>query len=73
MDMEKVLARITEADDLELTALADAIMRRQKQLHPDWEGVYISFPLKWPEECKQILLRTWEILRETMKECKVER
>lgn len=73
MDIEHVLTWISAADDLELTVLADAVMRRQKKLHPDWEGMYISFPLQWPEECKLILYQTWEILREIMEDQKVER
>lgn len=66
MKMENALKRIAEADDYEITEILNMLVRRQKELHPDWEGMYLSFPLKQPDECKRILFYTWDIINNIM-------
>lgn len=68
MDTEKVLEMISKAQDEDISRMIAEIMKRQKQLHPDWEGMYMSFPLKHPDECRQILETTWKILIAIIKE-----
>ena len=68
MDTEKVLEMISKAQDEDISRMIAEIMKRQKQLHPDWEGMYMSFPLKRLDECRQILETTWKILIAIIKE-----
>ena len=63
MDIAHVLEYIANADDDNLTEMIHALMDRQKMLHPDWEGMYVSFPLKYSEECKQIMYGIWAVLQ----------
>ena len=55
MDMKLIRAEIADANDHEITELVNALIERQKILHPDWAGMYISLPIKHPEECKRIV------------------
>lgn len=68
MDTEKVLEIISKAQDEDISRMIAEIMKRQKQLHPDWEGMYMSFPLKEPDECRQILEAARKILIAIMSE-----
>lgn len=65
MELKLILNWISEAEDHELTEVAEAMIRRQKKLHPDWECMYISFPLKQEKMCRQILCSAWEMLRKS--------
>ena len=63
MDMKLICAEIAEASDHEITEIANALIERQKILHPDGEGMYISLPIKHPEECRWIVCCIWETLQ----------
>lgn len=58
MDKNKMLAMISNAQDEDLGRMISEILKRQKQLHPDWKEMYLSFPLKHPDECRRILETT---------------
>lgn len=63
MDMKCICAEIAEANDHEITEIVNALIERQKILHPDWEAMYISLPINHPEKCKQIMCGIWGILQ----------
>ena len=68
MKNEKLLKMISEADEENISSMIKAIIRRQKQLYPEWEPVYLSFPLNRPEECRMIMDTTWKMLTGTMED-----
>jgi len=63
MDTKFICAEIAEANDHEITEIVNALIERQKILHPDWEAMYISLPVNHPEECKQIMCCIWGTLQ----------
>ena len=63
MDRKIIRTEIAEANDREITEIVNALIERQRILHPDWEGMYVSLPIKHPEECKQIVYCIWETLQ----------
>lgn len=62
MDREKMLEFVSQAEEEDIGQMITEIIRRQKELYPDWEGMYISFPLKSPDECRRIMETIWKIL-----------
>ena len=64
MNLEKLIELISDAGTEELTELIAAIVDRQKKLYPDWEGMYLSFPLNDSDECRRIMERAWNFLSE---------
>ena len=67
MKKEEMIKMISIAEEEDLSRMIEAIIKRQKQLHPDWEPLYLSCPLKQPDECRLILETTWKILSDIMK------
>ena len=68
MGLEQILEFIAIAEDDDITKMAVALVKRQKKLYPDWEAMYLSFPLAHPDECRQIMQRVWEILMKIKEE-----
>lgn len=66
MELKNVLNWISEAEEHELTLVAAAMMKRHKKLHPDWESMYIAFPLKQEGMCREILDQAWVLLKRTI-------
>ena len=67
MNWNQIDEMISTAEDEDITRMLEEITKRQKRLYPDWEGMYLSFPLRRPDICKQILETTWEMLSVNMK------
>lgn len=68
MDNEKLVEIISKAQDEEISRIITQITKRQKKLHPDWEGMYLSFPLKYPDECRKIMEFAWRVLSAAMED-----
>ena len=66
MELKNVLNWIAEAEEHELTFVAEAMMKRDKKLHPDWEFMYIAFPLKQEDLCREILDYAWVLLKKSI-------
>lgn len=41
--IDRILEFVTQADDIALNELLNAISKRYCRLHPDWEVVFLSF------------------------------
>lgn len=68
MNVENITAWIMNANDNDVDKIILAILARQKNRYPDWEGLYLSFPLKDPAACRQIMQSAWEVLSKTIEE-----
>ena len=68
MNLEKIINWITDANDNEIDEMIAAILLRQKKKYPEWEVAYLSFPLKDPGACREIMVNTWKILCKAMEE-----
>ena len=53
-DFQDILARIEQADDLEISQIIQAVIRRYKTVFPDWEVIFLSLPLQ-PEAKAELL------------------
>ena len=62
MHLEEIIDWIEEANDGQIDEILAAILRKQKKHHPDWEGVYLSFPLKDPAACRELIINIWNML-----------
>jgi len=55
MNREDLINVIEKADDLLLNDVIQAVIRRQKEIYPDWELIAFSLPAYNPEERKEFL------------------
>lgn len=42
--LDAVLAKIAQADDFEISQIIQAVVRRYRQVFPDWQVVFLSLP-----------------------------
>lgn len=54
-ELEIILTKISEANDIEINQMLDAITERYKKCYPDWEVAFLALPLKDTEQRKVIL------------------
>lgn len=66
--MEEIIAWVEEANDGDIDEIIAALLVRQKKDHPDWAGVFLSFPRKDPEGCRDIIINVWDMLRKIIAE-----
>ena len=55
LDIDMMLMMIRKADDTALNQMLDAITERYHILHPDWEVVFLSWPLYDSNAKKRLL------------------
>lgn len=60
--LDDVLTKIAQANDLEISEIIQAVIRRYSRVFPDWEVVFLSLPLQ-PDERKKLLEQTIAQLR----------
>ena len=63
MNLDEMLTRIAEFSDDDINVPIEALSKREKQLHPDWECMYLAFPLEHPDECRGIMEMAWKKLK----------
>jgi hypothetical protein len=63
--MDQLVQRITEADDIALSEIVQAVIKRYGALHSDWEIMFLSLPKYDVEERNRILRSVSEILVES--------
>jgi hypothetical protein len=63
--MDQLVQRITEADDIALSEIVQAVIKRYGVLHSDWEIMFLSLPKYDVEERNRILRSVSEILVES--------
>jgi hypothetical protein len=63
--MDQLVQRITEADDIALSEIVQAVVKRYGVLHSDWEIMFLSLPKYDVEERNRILRSVSEILVES--------
>ena len=68
MQMEQIEKFIANANDDDIIKMIALIIERQEEIHPDWIGMYLSFPLTNPIECKRIIEAACNILTVSMKQ-----
>ena len=54
--MEELLAQIERADDIQISRIIQAVIRRYSTVYPDHEVVFLSLPTNDPKE-RQMVLR----------------
>lgn len=54
--MEELLTQIEQADDIGISRIIQAVIRRYGRVYPDHEVVFLSLPINDPEE-RQLVLR----------------
>ncbi len=54
-ELEIILTKVSQANDVEINHMLDAITERYKKCYPDWEIAFLSLPLKDIEQRKVIL------------------
>lgn len=50
-----ILKAIEQANDLEINDILDTVIRRYRQVYPDWDIVFLSLPTSNLEERRRIL------------------
>jgi hypothetical protein len=63
--MDQLIRKITEADDIALSVIVQAVIKRYGALHSDWEIMFLSLPKYDVEERNRILRSVSEILVES--------
>ncbi len=54
-ELESLLTEISQANDVEINQMLDAITERYKKFYPDWDIAFLALPLKNTEQRKMIL------------------
>lgn len=54
-ELEILLTKINQANDIEINQMLDAITARYKKCYPDWEVAFLALPRKDTEQRKVIL------------------
>lgn len=55
MQFNEVLSKIVQADDIEISEIIKAVIRRYEAAYPDWEIIFLSLPKHDPvERCQRI-------------------
>lgn len=57
------LQTIEQANDLEISEILKAVIRRYRKIHPDWEVAFLSLPTNNPKERRKILRRSMAMFR----------
>ena len=60
--MDQLVQRITEADDIALSEIVQAVIKRYGMLHSDWEIMFLSLPKDDRQERNRILRSVSDIL-----------
>ena len=60
-DFDAVLSGISDADSLELSEIAQAVMKRYAALFPEYEVAFLSLPRNDPEKRFEILRRICDL------------
>jgi hypothetical protein len=63
-DFRDILAGIEQANDLEISQIIQAVIRRYKTVFPDWEVIFLSLPLQ-PETRAELLEEAIAQLKKT--------
>lgn len=62
MKLEKMMTRIRCADPEEIEKLISAVLRRKRELFPEWDVVYFALPKKDKEERKRMAKLALEVM-----------
>lgn len=62
-EMEILLTKISQANDIEINRMLDAITERYKKCYPDWEIAFLALPLKDTEQRKVTLENAVSLLQ----------
>ena len=53
--LAEVLEFVRQADDCQVNEIIDTLIARYKEVHPDWEVIFLSLPKNNPTERKNMI------------------